>query len=188
MINVNWRRWNKLLHRDIGYIISALVIVYGVSGLAVNHMADWNPNYTFRKEIVTIEPIGSQDKDSIITAVMNQLRLEEHPENFFRPDPETAQLFYAGKTYSIDLPTGSVLIETNPKRMVLFQMNQLHLNAVKGTWTYIADLFAIALIFMGVSGLFMLRGTAGLAGRGKWLVAAGAMIPIGYWIFYQYFS
>ncbi len=42
----NWRRWNKILHRDIGYLSVAMVFIYGISGLAVNHIADWNPNYT----------------------------------------------------------------------------------------------------------------------------------------------
>ena len=45
-----WRKWNNILHRDIGYIIVGLTLVYGVSGIAVNHTADWNPNYTVERE------------------------------------------------------------------------------------------------------------------------------------------
>jgi len=40
---VQWRRWNNTLHRDVGYLVVALTLVYGISGLAINHMADWNP-------------------------------------------------------------------------------------------------------------------------------------------------
>lgn len=186
MSRFKWRRWNIVLHRDIGYLSVALIIVYGISGLAVNHIADWNPNYVQEKVIVTIEPIMSFDRDTIIAHAMARLHLSELPQNFFRPDPETAQLFYSGKTFSIDLPTGNVLIEATHRRMVLFEMNQLHLNAPKGIWTYIADLFALSLIFMGISGLFILKGKTGLKGRGKWLVAVGTAIPLLYWVWYQY--
>ncbi|MFA6440100.1 MAG: PepSY-associated TM helix domain-containing protein [Bacteriovoracaceae bacterium] len=186
MSGFKWRRWNIVLHRDIGYFSVALVIIYGVSGLAVNHVADWNPNYVQTKEIVQIDPIISFDKDTIVTLAMLRLQLTEAPQNYFRPDPETAQLFYPGKTYSIDLPTGTVLIEENRPRRVLFEMNQLHLNAPKGIWTYIADLFALSLIFMGVSGLFILKGKNGLKGRGKWFVLIGTALPLLYWIWYQF--
>ena len=42
-----WRRWNNILHRDIGYLAVGLTVVYAISGVAVNHRADWNPSYTF---------------------------------------------------------------------------------------------------------------------------------------------
>ncbi len=181
-----WRRWNIVLHRDVGYLSVAMVIIYGISGLAVNHIADWNPNYALSKELRTIPPILSADKDTIIQQAVRSLALSSPPENYFRPDPETAQLFYSGTTYTIDLPTGNVIRESTPKRPVLFEMNQLHLNSVKGVWTYIADLFAVGLIFMGISGMFMLRGSNGLFGRGKWLVGIGAAIPILYWLWFNY--
>ena len=30
-----WRRWNNVLHRDLGYLCVALTIVYAISGIAV---------------------------------------------------------------------------------------------------------------------------------------------------------
>ena len=33
---IKWRRGLRALHRDVGYLIVGLTIVYGVSGLAVN--------------------------------------------------------------------------------------------------------------------------------------------------------
>jgi len=186
MIEFQWRKWNKILHRDIGYVSVAMIIIYGVSGLAINHLADWNPNYQLVKEVVRIDPILSQQRDEIIERAVKALSIPATPENYFRPDSNTAQLFFPGKTYSIDLPTGNVLIEYSSTRRVLFEMNQLHVNATKRGWTFIADAFAIGLIFMGISGLFMLKGSTGVMGRGKWLISIGAVIPIFYWIWYQY--
>ncbi len=186
MSKVPWRIWNVALHRDIGYFSVALVIIYGVSGLAINHIADWNPNFIREKVFITIPPIVSEERDSIIAQSIAALKLTEEPDNVFRPDPETVQLFFPGKTYSIDLPTGNVMIESVERRIVLYEMNQLHLNAPKGIWTYIADVFAVSLIFMGISGLFILKGKKGLGGRGKWFVIAGTILPLGYWIWFQY--
>jgi uncharacterized protein len=180
------RRWNLILHRDIGYLSVALIIVYGISGLAVNHMNDWNPNYLLEKNIVSIRSVKAAEKDSMIAEILPQLNITEIPMNVFRPDPETIQLFFPNKTISVDIPTGKVLIEHTQERRVLFEMNQLHLNAVKGIWTYIADIFAISLIFMGISGIFMLRGPSGLFGRGKWFIGLGTLIPLIYWLYYLF--
>ncbi len=186
MKKFSWRRLNIVLHRDIGYLTVAMLIIYGVSGIAVNHIQDWNPNFVREKQFKEIEPITATERDSVKAEAMRGLGLTEEPKNFFRPDPETAQLFYENLTYSVDLPTGNVLIETTQRRMVLFEMNQLHLNAPKGLWTFIADLFALSLIFMGISGMFIQKGKTGLMGRGKWFVLIGTVIPVGYWIWYQY--
>ena len=86
----------------------------------------------------------------------------------------------------MDLPTGNVIVESTTPRPVLREMNQLHVNAPKGLWTYIADLFALGLIFMGISGLFILKGKKGLGGRGKWFVLAGTVVPVGYWLWFEY--
>ena len=44
--------------------------------------------------------------------------------------------------------------------------------------TWIADIFALALIFLAISGAIMLKGGHGFGGRGKWLVGLGALVPI----------
>lgn len=184
MPEFKWRKWNNILHRDIGYTIVALVLVYGISGLAVNHVADWNPNYRIDKRLTHIPPITAQQREEMVAEVRAKLDLRDEPRSTFRPEPETLQLFYEGVTYTVDLPTGNVLIEETKPRRVLYEMNQLHVNAPKKLWTIIADLFALALITMGITGLFMLKGPTGLTGRGKWFVGAGVLIPVVYWIYF----
>jgi hypothetical protein len=61
-------------------------------------------------------------------------------------------------------------------------MNQLHLNAPKGAWTIIADIYAIGLIVMALTGMFVLKGRTGITGRGAWLVGAGVLLPVLYWL------
>lgn len=183
---MKWRKWNNVLHRDVGYLVVALTLAYGISGLAVNHAADWNPSYRQTKTALKIDPVTATDRDGMVREVLSRLGLAEEPRNAFRPDPDTLQIFFAEKTYLIDLPTGQVIVDQVRPRPVLFEMNQLHLNASKGVWTVVADLYALALIFMAISGMFVLRGRTGLTGRGKWLVGVGTLIPVAYWIYRLY--
>jgi hypothetical protein len=60
---------------------------------------------------------------------------------------------------------------------VLYQVNALHLNRLKG-WQWASDVFALILMTLSLTGLFVLRGKYGMARRGKWLVAAGMLPPL----------
>lgn len=183
---MKWRRWNNVLHRDVGYLIVGMTLVYGISGLAVNHAADWNPSYRRNKTNIQIAPLTAGDRDGLVREALPLLGLTEAPRNAFRPDPDTLQLFYDGTTYMIDVPTGQVIIEETRTRPVLFELNQMHLNATKGIWTVIADIYAVALIGMALTGMFVLRGRVGLGGRGKWLVTIGVLVPLVYWLYHLY--
>ena len=62
---VQWRALLRALHRDFGYTAVGLTVVYALSGLAVNHIGDWDPsfeNYTAQHEL---GPLGSADDDAI---------------------------------------------------------------------------------------------------------------------------
>jgi hypothetical protein len=181
---IPWRRWSIVLHRDVGYLAVALTIAYAISGIAVNHIADWNPNYRVTKTFTTVTPIAvgdAGDARAIVTVAMERLKLTEPPRSSFQPDSNTIQLFYKGITYHVDLPTGKVMVEATRSRPVLFEMNQLHLNHSKRAWTWIADIYALALLLLAVTGLFVLKGKNGITRRGAWLTAAG-FLPIVYWL------
>lgn len=178
---MHWRKLNTVLHRDIGYLAVGLTIAYAVSGLAVNHRADWNPSYRVERITRQVAPIPPGDRASVVAVARQRLGLADEPRNSFRPDPDTLQLFYEHRTYKIDLPSGAVVVEATRHRPVLYEFNQLHLNTPKGLWTYVADLYALALITLSVTGMFVLRGRLGMAGRGAWLVGAGVLLPVVYW-------
>jgi hypothetical protein len=177
-----WRKWNNVLHRDIGYVIVGLTVVYAISGIAVNHAADWNPNYTVERRGLEIGPLEGTTREELVDRARERLQLSEEPRTVFRPDPETLQLFYERTTYAIDVPTGKVIVESVQPRRVLFEFNQLHLNAPKRMWTYIADAYALSLIIVAITGMFVLKGKTGIAGRGAWFVSLGLVVPLAYWL------
>jgi hypothetical protein len=69
------------------------------------------------------------------------------------------------------------MYETVRRRPLLSEFNVLHLNP-RGWWRMFADVFALALILISVTGLLVRKGSPGLAGRGKWLVTGGLLLPL----------
>lgn len=182
---IPWRRWNAVLHRDLGYLAVGLTLVYAVSGIAVNHISDWNPNYARVRETLTIAPIRTdQAEETLVAEALAHLKLTEAPRSSAQPDDDTLLIFYPDLQYSVDLPSGRVLKEGTTRRPVLYALNRLHLNTPKGLWTWIADAYAASLAFLALSGLFILKGRNGLLGRGAWLTGIGVLVPIAYWIWW----
>lgn len=182
---MGWRRWNNLLHRDVGYLITGMTVVYALSGIALNHMADWNPNYRRVEEVHDIGPMDrEQPETELARTALARLKVDTPAKGSYQPDADTLQVFVEGASYTVDLPTGKVLYEAVRPRPVLYAMNRLHVNAPKRVWTWVADLYATALLVVSLTGLFILRGRNGLKGRGAWLTGLGCLVPLTYWLWW----
>lgn len=179
---VRWRGWNRVLHRTLGYLCAGLTIVYAVSGLAVNHIADWNPNYIIRNDTVTLAPGSAERATSpdFAAEVLSAFDLGGPVVGMYRPEPGRLDVFLDGGAIEVDLVAGEAVYESVRDRPVLRAFNALHLNEPKGVWTLAADLFAVALLLLALTGLFMVKGRKGVGGRGGWYVAAGVVLPLVY--------
>jgi hypothetical protein len=187
LTRIPWRRWNRAVHRDIGYLAAGLTVLYAVSGLAINHMADWNPNYRVVQAWREVGPLPAElPEEELARMLLDRLKVSERPRASFQPDQDTLDVFMKAGKYSVDLPTGKVLFEAVEPRPVLFAFNRLHINAPKRAWTYIADLYAVGLLTLGITGLFILRGPNGIRGRGAWLTIAGCAVPLLYWLWWAF--
>ncbi|MDP3580721.1 MAG: PepSY-associated TM helix domain-containing protein, partial [Ignavibacteria bacterium] len=176
---VHWRKWLRILHRDIGYIATGLTIIYSISGVAVNHVQDWNPNYVITKTTTKINPVPDSlvSSGNLVGFILKKIGETGKLKNSFYPDSTSVKIFVEGNTITANLKTGEVLQEKIKSRTVFRETNFLHLNAPKKVWTYVADIFAVALIFLALSGLCMIKGKKGITGRGAWLTALGILIP-----------
>lgn len=184
---MKWRKWFRALHRDVGYVAVALTIAYALSGLAVNHIEDWNPNYRFTSSAFELGPVPGASAAEQAAFVVDRLRLDpaQVRGHFLESASELRVFLPDGQEARLDLRTGRGKLKTVTTRAVLFEVNSLHLNNLKGVWTYVADLFAVALMFLAITGMTMMKGDRGLAGRGKWFVGAGLLVPVGF-IVYMY--
>jgi hypothetical protein len=182
---MKWRKLFRALHRDIGYVVAALTLAYSISGLAVNHIEDWNPNYKFGQEEVAIGALPSGDLQAMEDHVVGALKIPRRQVRGHFQESETQfRVFLTdGQEVKVDIASGKGIFKKLSRRTVLFEVNALHLNNLKGIWTWIADLFAISLIVLVITGLFMMKGKRGIEGRGKWFVGAGLLVPIAFVVY-----
>jgi uncharacterized protein len=174
----NLRRLNSDLHRDIGYFLSGLILVYCISGIALNHVNDWNPDFVVHKRTITLPQ--SFTKDEITAeriAEFTALVGESAPKVYDFPTPDRVKIYYDNASLLVDLAGKTGKYESVQRRPLIYHTNVLHRNSLKG-WKWASDVFGVLLIFITISGWFMLRGKNGIGGRGKWLIAAGMLPPV----------
>lgn len=191
------------LHRDLGFLALGMTVVYGVSGFAVNHKADWNADQSTRIIAVQVgtpaelldglsedrrleltknpSAVTAQEQAPLVERITSALRRPRPPKNAFWRGPDRLSIFYqtGGRdTVEYHPTTGIVEATAMRDRFMLRSMNFLHLNQGRRFWTYLADAYAVALLFLGLSGVAMVKGRGGLVGRGGILVAVGIGIPL----------
>jgi len=177
---IPWRQWLRAMHRDAGYLVVGFTVLYALSGLAINHLHQWNPNF---KEYESFHDLGGAlpaDEAAAIAAVLEQLDIDETPVDAYRAAPDQIEIEFAARVLHVDTDTGKVHEEGSESRFFFRVANWLHYNRSKKAWTYIADGYAVLLLFLAFSGMFMLKGKKGIIGRGGILVLIGAAVPIAY--------
>lgn len=178
-MQLNWRKWFRAFHRDMGYLFFALTVIYAVSGIAVNHIGDWNPSYVIEsREVLLSLPddpriIGAETVKQALQAIGEE---EAYKKHYF-PASGQIKIFLDGGSLVADLSTGQGMLERISRRPILHQFNFLHYNPGKW-WTLVSDIFAVALVLLAFTGLFLVRGSRGITGRGAWLTLIGIVVPL----------
>ena len=183
---MKWRKWNIIIHRDLGYLCFGLTILYVISGVAVNHIHDWNPTYKLEKSTVKVDlsAVDTGDDRALTESILGQLDEQGELKNIYRQDAQTLKIFVVNNNITVDIGTSSVFQEKSNKRPLLYQANFLHLNHAKKLWTWFADIYAVCLGLLALSGILILKGKKGFSGRGKWLVGIGFVVPIFFlWLY-----
>lgn len=179
-MKIRWRHLFRVIHRDLGYCAVALTIAYALSGIAVNHIEDWNPSYTFAEHAIELGPVqgatlADQEAFVVRTLELDRAQVRGH----FAETETTLRVFLKdGQEVLVDTRTGRGTHKTLARRFAFYEVNTLHLNNLKGAWTWVADIFAIALMVLAITGMTMMKGDRGLAGRGKYFVLAGLVPPV----------
>jgi hypothetical protein len=158
-----------------------LTFVYAISGLAVNHIADWDANFVnvTREYTVRLDPRVDDNDEAIASRVAGFAGITDKPKEVYR-EGDDLEILYDHRTLHVDVPSGKVVDEQQKPRFFLRAANWLHLNRGKKAWKYFADAYAAGLLLLATTGIFMIPGKKGLVGRGAIFVAIGVAIPIVY--------
>ena len=174
------RKWSRLLHRDLGFFFIGSSLIYGISGIALNHLKDWNPSYSVQVEQVDtdISLANSPDVEDNVLKLVDELDNRKNYKSHYYPEPEFVKVFLkGGSSIVVNTNTGKGRAEFLRKRPVFYSVNYLHYNP-NAWWMWFSDIFAGVLIFLAISSFFMVRGKKGVWGRGGIYTLLGIIIPI----------
>jgi len=157
-----------------------MLLVYAISGIALNHKDTYNSQFTIERKTFRVSnpiPQTSINKALVLKWLLPLDESDNYTKHYF-PEHDILKVFLkGGSNVVIDLRTGEGIFESVKKRPVIGALSRLHYNPSKA-WTLFADVFAVALLLIIVSGLFMLRGRHGLWGLGGIELLLGILIPL----------
>jgi hypothetical protein len=183
-MKIKWRKWNRAIHRDVGYFFFAMSLIYGLSGIALNHIGDWNPNYIITRTMVNIgHPLDSELEREQVINLLKPYGEDNSYKKHYMPNPSHLKIFLNGGSLLINVNTGQGEIEKISRRPVFHAVNYLHYNPKKW-WTWFSDAFAGALIVLSLTGLFIIRGRNGITRRGAIITVAGIIVPLVFLLLY----
>ncbi len=179
------RKWSRILHRDIGYFFIGTTIIYGLSGIALNHMNDWNPNYKvevdqFKTKISLAK--SANIKENILQLLAEIAPKETYKKHYYPQDNRIKIFLKGGSSIVVNTASGMGRAEYLRKRIVFYEVNYLHYNP-NNWWMWFSDIFAGALILFAITSLFMVKGKKGITGRGGIYTALGIIVPLVFLFF-----
>lgn len=182
---MNLRKTLRWLHRDFGYLVVGITVVYTISGIALNHRTDWNPHYKLVSEEITVQSVeqtefAKNDIDDLLKKFEYQADYRKH----YVTKAGDIKIFVEEGTVLYKPEKGIASLDVLKKRPFFFEINKIHLAQTGRLWIWISDIMAFFLLFVAISGMFLLKGKYGIKGRGLWLTALGVIIPLAFILFY----
>jgi uncharacterized protein len=185
---MKWRKRNRWIHRKLGYLFFGMAIVYGVSGIALNHhiARHWTPSHIEKSE--SIEGLTPSNRSDVtkeyVQEILEITGEKDNYKQYYFPNDYSLIIYLNKGQITVDLKTGNATIVKISNRKVFREMNFLHYNKPKKIWTYFADLFALSMVVLAITGLFMFRGKKGIRGKGAILLTIGIAIPLLFLVIY----
>jgi len=188
---MNWRKWNRWIHRELGFLFFGMCIIYGISGIALNHgvARHWNPGIISRSESFSYHsPLTKEGVTrETIEEILEITGEKKSYKQYYFPSDNHLMIYLRGGHEMVELSTGKITLTKVRNRPLFNEVNYLHYNKPKKLWTWFSDLFAFGLILIAISGLFLIKGKKGISGRGGVLTAIGILIPLAFLAFYLWF-
>lgn len=175
------RRACRKIHLHLSYLFVGVILVYAISGITMNHLKDFNPQYMISVENYRAEGIFPHKQDFTkeeITLLLKAVKEDGNYTKHFYPNASTMRVFLkSGSNFSLNTSSGEVNYEGLQKRPFFSQLATLHYNPNKW-WTIFSDIFAVSLIIICITGIFITKGKRGLIGTGGIEIFIGILIPI----------
>lgn len=175
------RKFCRNIHSHLSFFFVGVILIYAISGITMNHLKDFNPQYMISVENYTAKgnyPHPHNFTQEEIISLLEPVGEKDNYTKHFYPNSSAMKVFLkSGSSFTLNTQTGNVNYEGLKKRPLLHQLSFLHYNPGKW-WTIFSDIFAVCLVLICLTGLFMNKGRHGLIGIGGIELFIGILIPI----------
>lgn len=177
----SFRKWSRIIHRDVSYLFAGMIMIYALSGILMNHRGDLNPHYSVeRHELKVTQDLTDKSKvdKALVLDLLEPLdEVDNYTKHYFPKDGQMKVFLKGGSSLLVNTTTGDAVYEKLERRFILSDMVKLHYNPGRW-WTTFSDIFAVALVLITLTGLVMVKGSKGFLGRGGILFIIGIVIPV----------
>ncbi len=179
----SWRYWFRVIHRDFGYFLFGMTVIYALSGIALNHLNDWDPSYTKISNKVKVD-ISNYDltKKEDVLKLIDIFGEKKNYKKHIKKRGGVTKIFLERGSFFV-YPTGDIEYEKWKRRPIFHAINFLHYNPGKW-WKWFSDIFSVGLIIIAITGIFIVRGKYGITRRGLIYTLLGIIIPLIFLIFH----
>lgn len=155
-------------------------MVFAVSGLVLNHIRDFNPNYAVNRVEQSVDVDLTLSDEQINQALLASFDIDDKVKASYWESKKVYKLFFeGGHSLTLYAVANKAVYEAIEARPLLPQFNRLHLNEARKSWVIFSDIYAVLLLYLALSALFMVKGKKGAFSLQKgWLVLLGAAIPV----------
>lgn len=190
MTKKSFAKTMRAWHRDIGYFVIGLTIVYAISGIVLSGRGlGWLAlEYKFDKQIETnltkdeiIEKIPSLYSKTFLQDKLPSFLLEEGSNyeeiEMYEENEEEGMVFGAeAAMFFYKAEEGKLTYDLRTYPPIIKEFNQVHMASHQSLWFYLAILYSIALLFLAFSAIFMVEGKNGFKRRGVYFMVGGFIV------------
>jgi hypothetical protein len=124
---ITLRKWSRVIHRDLSFFFSGMVLIYAISGIVMNHRNTINPNYSVERQeyaITEILPMQSDFKKEDVLKLLVPLGEEGNYTKHYFPQENLMKVFLKGGS--------SLVVELSTRHAVYEKLSDLsNLDKVK---------------------------------------------------------
>ena len=151
------RKWFRIIHRELSYVFAGMLLVYAISGIAMNHKNSFNSQYSITRTEHQFAPTPQATVNQAqIDAWLSACGVAGTEIQHYFPDDNTLKVFLKGNSnLVVNLSSGKA-------------------------WTWFSDIFAGAMVVVVLTGVLMLKGKHSLIGIGGIEFLIGILIPLAF--------
>lgn len=161
----SFRYYMRALHRDIGFFMIGLIVVYSISGITLIYRDTGFLKHETRKEVKLQPGIDAKGLGNAL-----------HMRFFEVVKEEGGIIYFQGGTY--DQATGIAIYTEKELPAWLSKLDNLHKISSQSIAHWFSALFGILLLFLALSSFWMFKPASKLFRRGIWFAGTGILLAV----------